>query len=436
MIDLSWTGGMPETWKAIPLKSRFDFGKGLSITKADLVEEGVPVLSYGQIHSKNNPKASIPDALVRYIPKAIADSAPDSLAIRNGFIFADTSEDLDGCGNCNYVDRDDVYGGYHTVVLKPKKSVETDNKYLSYLFQTDAWRYQLRKELTEVKLYSVSQKALKSTWIIVPPHDEKEAIVRYLDSKCSAIDEAIERHKMIIEKLEDYRTKVVSHAVMHGLNPGVEEKRYPVIGLCPSHWKVSRLKFSASVVRGGSPRPIENYITDKNGLNWIKIGDATGNGKYINSTKQQIIPEGLSKTRLVHPGTLLLTNSMSFGHPYVLNIDGCIHDGWLAFSDYDGIEQDYLYYYLMSDSAMNQFVRTVEGSVVNNLNIEKVKNSLITIPPIGEQKEIVAYLDKQNAIIDDAVRTKEAIVTKLEEYRKSIIYNAVTGKIDCREATK
>ena len=194
---------MPKTWEALPLKSMFDLGKGLSITKENLVEDGVPVLSYGQIHSKSNPKVSIPDALVRYVPQAIADSAPNALAVRNGFVFADTSEDLDGCGNCNYVDRDDVYGGYHTIILKPKTSIETDNKYLSYLFQTDAWRYQLRKELTEVKLYSVSQKALKSTWIIMPPHDEKDAIVRYLDCKCFAIDEAIERHRKIIEKLTE-----------------------------------------------------------------------------------------------------------------------------------------------------------------------------------------------------------------------------------------
>lgn len=84
------------------------------------------------------------------------------------------------------------------------------------------------------------------------------------------------------------------------------------------------------IQRGGSPRPISNYITnDKNGLNWIKIGDCSPNSNIITSTKEKIKPEGLSKTREVFIGDLILSNSMSFGRPYILNINGCIHDGWL-----------------------------------------------------------------------------------------------------------
>ena len=199
MIDVSWAGKIPSHWDVVPLKSKFNFSKGLSITKADLVDTGCPVLSYGQIHSKNNAKTGIVGELLRFVPDSITDGCSESLAVKNGFIFADTSEDLDGCGNCTYVDQNGIYAGYHTVNLKPK--TEEDWKYLGYLFQTDAWRYQLRKELTEVKLYSISQKVLKSTTILVPPKEEREAIVAFLDSKCAAIDDAIERHKQIIEKL-------------------------------------------------------------------------------------------------------------------------------------------------------------------------------------------------------------------------------------------
>ena len=93
----------------------------------------------------------------------------------------------------------------------------------------------------------------------------------------------------------------------------------------PDGWTYERLGNICSVARGGSPRPIENYLTnDENGLNWIKIGDTEQGGKYIFSTKEKIRPDGLSKTRYVHCGDFLLTNSMSFGRPYILKTDGCI----------------------------------------------------------------------------------------------------------------
>ena len=113
MIDVSWVGKIPSHWDVVPLKSKFSFSKGLSITKADLVDTGCPVLSYGQIHSKNNAKTGIVGGLLRFVPDSITDGCSESLAVKNGFIFADTSEDLDGCGNCNYIDQNGIYAGYH-----------------------------------------------------------------------------------------------------------------------------------------------------------------------------------------------------------------------------------------------------------------------------------------------------------------------------------
>lgn len=244
---------------------------------------------------------------------------------------------------------------------------------------------------------------------------EQQQIVHFLDRKCTAIDTAIEKTKKSIEKLEEYKKAVITKAVTKH-----------------EGWTECKLRFVANIVRGGSPRPIEAYITDGEGLNWVKIGDATGNGKYINNTKQKITKDGLNKTRLVPAGTLLLTNSMSFGHPYVLNIEGCIHDGWLAFFDFEKVTQDYLYYFLESDVAMEQFSRSVEGSVVNNLNIDKVKSSYIAFPSITEQNLIVKRLDRLCIAINAVIEKKKKAIEKWEEYKKSLIYYAVTGKIDCR----
>lgn len=259
--------------------------------------------------------------------------------------------------------------------------------------------------------------------------DIQQQIVSYLDAKCDAIDKAIAHKRSVIEKLKEYRTAVITKAVTKGLNPDVEMKDSgnDIIGFVPKDWKCKRMKFIVDVVRGGSPRPIEQYLSDK-GYNWIKIGDATNNGKYINNTQQKIIPDGLSKTRFVKKNTLLLTNSMSFGHPYFLNIDGCIHDGWLAFSNYKDVTKEFLYYVLISNTSMAQFSTSVEGSVVVNLNIQKVRNSFVALPAIAEQQQIASYLDDKCNKIDIAIHQQEQVIDKLEEYRKSVIYYAVTGK--------
>ena len=158
----------------------------------------------------------------------------------------------------------------------------------------------------------------------------------------------------------------------------------------PDGWTYERLGNICSVARGGSPRPIENYLTDeKNGLNWIKIGDTEQGGKYIFSTREKIRPEGLSKTRYVHCGDFLLTNSMSFGRPYILKTDGCIHDGWLVIGDVETIfYQDFLYYMLSSSAMYNALSSLAVGSTVKNLKSDSVKSLIVPIPPIREQKLI------------------------------------------------
>ena len=163
----------------------------------------------------------------------------------------------------------------------------------------------------------------------------------------------------------------------------------------PASWAWIRLGNVCEIARGGSPRPIKDYLTNSdNGVNWIKIGDSDKGGKYINSTKEKIIPEGVSKSRYVHAGDFLLTNSMSFGRPYILNVDGCIHDGWLVISDYkDAYNKDYLYYMLSSTFAYYQFCGVVSGAVVKNLNSEKVSASLFPLPPLVEQKRIVKKIE-------------------------------------------
>ena len=160
-------------------------------------------------------------------------------------------------------------------------------------------------------------------------------------------------------------------------------------------WPLVRLDSLYDIARGGSPRPIKDYITeDSNGINWVKISDATASGKYIYETKQKIKPEGIQRSRLVNEGDFLLSNSMSFGRPYIMATSGCIHDGWLVLSAKgDHIDKDFLYYMLGSPFVFNQFDSLAAGSTVRNLNIDLVSGVKIPLLPISEQKRIVTLLD-------------------------------------------
>ena len=164
----------------------------------------------------------------------------------------------------------------------------------------------------------------------------------------------------------------------------------------PENWCWCRLDSIATIERGGSPRPISHFLTkNKDGVNWIKIGDTKKGDKYIENVKEKIIPEGIRHSRLVHAGDFLLTNSMSFGRPYILKVDGCIHDGWLVFGDiYPCITSDFLFQLLSSPFIYESFTLTAAGSTVKNLNIDRVKQVMFPLPPLSEQKRIVAKIEQ------------------------------------------
>ena len=210
--SLSCGIAIPLTWNAYKFNQVFNFGKGLAITKANLLPYGTPVINYGQVHSKSNTGTNIDDSLIRYVSEDYIQSYPNSLVHKGDFIFADTSEDYQGVGNCVYVDRDDtLFAGYHTVIARPK-----DNKarrYLAYLFLSSAWRHSLRKQVNGAQVYSITQRILKNTCVILPPEDEQEEIVAYLDSQCSKI--SILKQKILeeIDCLHELRTRLISDVV-------------------------------------------------------------------------------------------------------------------------------------------------------------------------------------------------------------------------------
>ena len=182
-------------------------------------------------------------------------------------------------------------------------------------------------------------------------------------------------------------------------------------------WEQRKFGEIVIIERGGSPRPIDKFITDdESGLNWVKIGDAPKIGNYITNTKEKIISEGLSKTREVYPGDLILSNSMSFGKPYIMGIKGCIHDGWLLIRDSNNeFDLMYLCYMLGTDTMLYQYKAMAAGSTVNNLNKELVGNTYVKYPSMLEQEQIGSFFSKLDHLITLYQRQCE-ILKKLKKF--------------------
>lgn len=185
---------------------------------------------------------------------------------------------------------------------------------------------------------------------------------------------------------------------------------------CPNgevEWKT--LGKVCNVVRGASPRPISNFLTFNDGTPWIKIGDVGTEAKYVTQTNEFITSEGVKKSRFLRRGSFILSNSMSFGRPYILKIDGCIHDGWIALSDYENtLCSDYLYELLKSKKVQYYWRKKVNnGGAMSNLNSDIVSGTPIPIPPLSIQKEIVRVLDKFSELIE---KTDEEIALRQKQY--------------------
>ena len=174
------------------------------------------------------------------------------------------------------------------------------------------------------------------------------------------------------------------------------------------------------IARGASPRPIRQFITDSTGVPWIKIGDVPPGGKHITSTAQHISEDGATRSRRIKPGDFVLSNSMSFGRPFISKIDGCIHDGWLVISNYEKtFDQDFLYHVLRSSPIQKDFTQRAGSGTVRNLNSTIVGETLVPAPPIDQQRDIVDLLDKFDLLVNDL---SSGLPAEIEARRKQYEY--------------
>jgi type I restriction enzyme S subunit len=302
--------------------------------------------------------------------------------------------------------------GFQSLISKK----DVDNEFLYYLMQTK--ESELLKNASGSTFLEISPTKIKAIRLPFPPTlTEQKAIATAL----SDVDELINSLELLITK-----KKAIKQGAMQQLltPPNKGGKRLPGFD---GEWERKEVQKFINVGRGGSPRPIQDYITTSpDGVNWIKIGDTSKFSKYITYTKEKIIKEGENLSRSVKAGDFLLSNSMSFGRPYILKIDGCIHDGWLVLQDYQNyFDIDFLYYTLMSKDVFDQYLSKASGSGVLNLNKELVKVVELNRPK--DLKEQVAIA----TILSDMDKELEELATKKQKYqgvKQGMMQELLTGK--------
>lgn len=291
----------------------------------------------------------------------------------------------------------------HAHVLKTK------SQYLNKFLCEALERLNYNKYNTGTAQPKLNQDICKNILLNIPILHEQEKIANFF----STIDKKIKNLENTITSLENQKKGLLQQIFSQKLRFKDENNNnYP-------NWEKKKLGDTLLIQRGGSPRPISDYITnDKNGLNWIKIGDCSPNSNIITSTKEKIKPEGLSKTREVFIGDLILSNSMSFGRPYILNINGCIHDGWLLLRNTKKIYNlQFLCYILGSEYTTKQYKKLASGSTVNNLNIELVSSVDITIPCLEEQTKIADFL----SAFDRKLENQKAQLEHWQQIKKGLL---------------
>lgn len=349
------------------------------------------------------------------------ETNPQSLLKESDFIFADTSEDIEGCGNYAYNDMNgNIFAGYHTVIARPQNILFP--KYYAYLFQSKNWRTQIQTLVNGVKVYSINRGILKKSILLIPSKDEQEAIVTYLDTKVAKIDEYISIAEKKIAALEELKQTIIAEAVTRGIHKEVPMKDSGVFWQpqIPKSWSVTLIKHILYKMKRSRPINAEILICSNKGTVFKRGESKTG-----------LISDDESIYQGVKSGDLLI-HGMDTWH------------GAIAISNYNGMctpvvhvcestqNKAYIAYYLRNMATAKVFKLISNGVRQNTSDFrswDKMGNVPVCLPPLPEQQEIVTYLDSKITNINQLCQAERSQIEKLKEYKQRLISDVVTGKV-------
>jgi len=330
-------GRIPLNWNLRRFRYMFRFNKGLTITKENLINEGVPCVNYGEIHSKYGFEVNPDVHELKCVSKDYLKATSNSLLNEGDFIFADTSEDLEGSGNFTYLNSNiQTFAGYHTIIARPLSNL--NSRYIAFYFDSLSQRTQIRKKVKGVKVFSITQNILKDIYLILPSENEQTAIANFLDRKTAQIDQAIAIKEKQIELLKERKQILIQNAVTRGLDPTVKMKDSGVewIGEIPEHWEV---------------KPGLCFFSENKRKNIGMIEDivlSLSYGKIVIKPPEKLVglvPESFETYQLVEPGDIIircmdLQNDKTSLRTGISRDNGIITSAYLNLNVFQGIDSD------------------------------------------------------------------------------------------------
>ena len=220
--NIDWLDAIPEHWTTSKLRYTFSFGKGLTITKENLRDKGIPCVNYGEVHSKYGFEVNPQKHPLKCVDEKYLKTSSYALLQNGDIVFADTSEDIDGSGNFTQLVSDEqIFAGYHTIISRPFD--RECSRFYAYLLDSKELRTQIRHAVKGVKVFSITQAILRGVSIWLPPIDERTQIANFLDHETAKIDTLIDKQQQLIKLLKEKRQAVISHAV----TKGIPNKKHP-----------------------------------------------------------------------------------------------------------------------------------------------------------------------------------------------------------------
>ena len=372
--------------------------RGGNLQKKDFTDTGIPCIHYGQIYTKYGLFA---DKTFTFISEQSASK--QKYAEPNDIVMAVTSENLEDVCKCvAWLGDVPAAVSGHTAIIHHSQNP----KYLCYYFHSGHFQNQKNRMAHGTKVIEVTPNKLTDILLPVPPLEIQREIVYILDHYTEVTMELIDKLSVELTNIQKQYEYYKEH----------------FLALERANMQWMPLGKICNIARGASPRPIRNFITkDNDGINWIKIGDVAPGAKYITSCSEKITIDGAKKSKVVYPGDFILSNSMSFGRPYILKIKGCIHDGWLSISGFeDYVSADYLYYILTSSFIQKVMRQKASfGGAVQNLNADIVRKIEIPVIPKETQNFLVSILDKFSMLCSSL---SENISAEIEARQKQYEY--------------
>lgn len=276
---------------------------------------------------------------------------------------------------------------------------------------------------------NIQYKDFANMLLAVPPLPEQQKIAEYLDKVCGEVDEMIALQEQMIEELKAYKQSVITEAVTKGLNPDVPMRDSGIdwIGEVPEHWgKDKIIRIFNLIGSGTTPSSSDNEAYEGN-LNWIQSGDINGGDLF--ESKNKISEKTLAKysalTMYDAPFIIIAMYGASVGNISISHINGCVNQACCVMSK---TKQEFKYLFYAIKSAKDYLIYKAVGGGQPNISQSTLKQLWLPVPPLSEQQSIASYLDTKCAEIDALIAIKQAKIDELKDYKKSVIYEYVTGK--------